>query len=161
MFIFLLYIYFFKIFFWFIYNFLIFCIDEFYFFKIFFLFSNNISNMCIITYFFLFYSINLISVSIFIIIWLNEKNILINKFSKHNRVNISSCEIKYFNLHLSFNFSKFIFELSFFVIFHLLTHIMLDLFDYMYILIFLFSLKIFLTTKTCQKSFMYKIPCVC
>ena len=113
--------------------------------------------------FFLFYSINLTSVSIFIIIWLNEKNILINKFSKHNRVNVSSCEMKYFNLHLSLNFFKFIFELSFFVIFYLLTYIILDLFDYIYIyiLIFLFSLKIFLTTKTCQKSFIYKIPCVC
>jgi hypothetical protein len=140
MFIFLLYIYFFLIFFYF---------------QIIFLICVALHN------FFLFYSINLTSVSIFIIIWLNEKNILINKFSKHNRVNVSSCEIKYFNLHLSLNLSKFIFELSFFVIFHLLTHIILDLFDYMYILIFLFSLKKFLTTKTCQKSFMYKIPCVC
>jgi hypothetical protein len=29
---------------------------------------------------------------------------LINKFSKHNRINILSFDIKYLNLYLSFNF---------------------------------------------------------
>jgi hypothetical protein len=58
----------------------------------------------------LFYSINLICISIFIIICLNKKIILINKFSKHNRVNVPSSEIKYLDLHLSLNFSTFIFK---------------------------------------------------
>ena len=59
----------------------------------------------------LFYSINLICVSISIIICLNKyKIILINKFNKYNWVNILSFEIKYFNLCLSHNFSSFIFK---------------------------------------------------
>jgi hypothetical protein len=74
------------------------------------LFSNNISNMCSLAYYFfsfiLFYSINLMCVSIFIIIWLNKK---INKFSKHNRVNITSCEIKYLDIYLSLDFFNFYF----------------------------------------------------
>jgi len=37
----------------------------------------------------LFYLINLICLSISIIVCLNKKNILIKKFSKHNKVNIS------------------------------------------------------------------------
>jgi hypothetical protein len=41
-----------------------------------------------IIFFLLFYSNNLISVSIFIIVWLDKKIILINKFSKHNRLNV-------------------------------------------------------------------------
>jgi hypothetical protein len=49
-------------------------------------------------------------VSIFIIIWLNKKIILINKFSKHNWINISSWEIKYFNPNLSLDFFNFIFS---------------------------------------------------
>jgi hypothetical protein len=67
------------------------------------LFSNNISNMSSLTYYFflLFYLINLICVSIFIIVWLNKKIILIKKFNKYNRVNVKSYEIKYFNLHSS------------------------------------------------------------
>jgi len=48
------------------------------------------------------YSINLIYVSIsIIIILLNKKLILINKFSKYSRVNITSCKIKYLNLYVS------------------------------------------------------------
>jgi hypothetical protein len=41
-----------------------------------------------IIFFLLFYSNNLICVSIFIIVWLDKKIILINKFSKHNRLNV-------------------------------------------------------------------------
>jgi hypothetical protein len=44
--------------------------------------------MCSLAWFFfplLFYSINFMYVSIFIIIWLNKKLILINKFIKHNK----------------------------------------------------------------------------
>jgi hypothetical protein len=52
----------------------------------------------------LFYSINLICVSISIIICLNKKIILINKYSKHNQVNISSFKIKYYDLKLSLDF---------------------------------------------------------
>jgi hypothetical protein len=63
--------------------------------------------MCNLTYF--FYLINLICVFIFIIVWLNKKIILINKFNKYNRINILSCVIKYLDLHLSFNFFNFIF----------------------------------------------------
>jgi len=49
------------------------------------------------------YSINLIyvSISIIIIILLNKKLILINKFSKHSRAIIISCKIKYLNLYVS------------------------------------------------------------
>jgi len=63
------------------------------------LFSNNIYNMYNFTYFFFlfFYSINLICVFIFIIVWLDKKIILINKFSKHNRLNVTSFKIKYFD----------------------------------------------------------------
>jgi hypothetical protein len=81
----------------------------------------------IMFFFLLFYSINLICVSISIIIYLNKKTIITNKFSKYNWVNIMACKIKYFDLHLSFNF-----KLLFMDFFHLLTHIILVLFDYMY-----------------------------
>ena len=40
----------------------------------------------------LFYSIKLICISISIIVCLNKKIILINKFSKHNWINILVCE---------------------------------------------------------------------
>lgn len=36
--------------------------------------------------------------------------ILISKFSKHNRVNIYSCKIKYLDLYLSLDFLNFIFR---------------------------------------------------
>jgi hypothetical protein len=55
---------------------------------------------------FLCYLINLMYASISIIVWLNKKIILINKFSKHNRVYVLSYEIKYLNLYLSINFSN-------------------------------------------------------
>lgn len=58
-------------------------------------------------------------------------------------------------------FFKFIFELSFMVISHLLKHIILDLFDYIYTLIFLFSLKKIFNSKNMSKKLMYKILCVC
>jgi len=56
------------------------------------------------------YLINLICVSISIIVCLNKKVTLINKFSKHNRINIPSFNIKYLNLHLSLDFSSSIFR---------------------------------------------------
>ena len=62
------------------------------------IFSNNASNIHDV-----FFSINLIYIFIFIIVCLN-KSFLINKFSKYKGVNILSFEIKYFILHLSFNF---------------------------------------------------------
>jgi hypothetical protein len=49
------------------------------------LFSDNISNMCSFDVFsLLFYLINLISIFISIIVYLNKNIILINKFKKHN-----------------------------------------------------------------------------
>jgi hypothetical protein len=42
--------------------------------------------------------------SIFINVWLNKDIILINKFSKYNRVDITSCKIKYPDLHLFLDF---------------------------------------------------------
>jgi len=57
----------------------------------------------------LFYSINLICISIFIIVCLNKKIILINKFSKQNRVNVLSFKIKYLDTHVS-QFFKFFFS---------------------------------------------------
>ena len=73
------------------------------------LFSDNIPNIYSFAWFFflLFYLINLICVIISIIVCLNKKIILTNKFTKHNRVNVPSFEIKYLNLHLS-RFFKFI-----------------------------------------------------
>jgi hypothetical protein len=57
--------------------------------KYLFLKIDNIFDMCSLAHFFslLFYSSNLMCVSISIIIWLNKKIILISKFSKHNWVN--------------------------------------------------------------------------
>jgi hypothetical protein len=59
--------------------------------------------------FFLFYPINLMCVYIFIIVWLNNMIILINKISKHNCVDVTSCEIKYLNLYVSLDFLNFYF----------------------------------------------------
>jgi len=102
-----------------LYFFFIFSIDEFYFWKqkkyvqIIFLICAVLHDF----FLFLFYSINLICVSIFIIICLNKKIILTNKFSKYNRVNISSFKIKYLNRHLSLNFSSFIFKYHWWLLF--------------------------------------------
>ena len=54
-------------------------------------------------FFLFFYLINLICASISIIIFLN-------KFSKYNRVNVSSFEIKYLDLYPSLDFLSFIFR---------------------------------------------------
>jgi hypothetical protein len=62
------------------------------------------------SFFVLFYSINLIRVFISIMIWLIKKIILIKKFSKRNWKNISSFDIKYFDIHLSLDFLIFIFR---------------------------------------------------
>ena len=59
---------------------------------------------------FLFYSINVIYALISIIVFLNKKIVLINKFNKHNQINILSFEIKYLHLYLSLDFSSFIFK---------------------------------------------------
>ena len=103
----------FEKFFWFIYIFFYLSYGWTLFLKIKKLLSYIISNMCSHAwcfFFLLFYSINLICVSISIIICLNKEIILINKFSKHNRVNVSSFEIKYLDLHPSLDFSSFIFR---------------------------------------------------
>ena len=114
------------------------------------LFSNNISNMSSLTYFF-FYSINLICVSIFIIVWLNKKIILIKKLNKYNRVNVKSYEIKYFNLHSSLLiFPVFIFSHCLWFFFSLInTHSSQFIWLNYCIYIFLFSLRMFLNIKTC------------
>jgi hypothetical protein len=75
-------------------------------------------------------------VSVFIVVWSNKKIILIRKFRKHNCVNVTSDKIKYFDLYLYLDFSSFYFESSFMVFFHLLTHIILYLFDYICVYIF-------------------------
>ena len=62
-----------------------------------------------VIFLFLFYSINLICVSISIIVYLNDKIILINKFSKYNQINILSFEIKCLDLHIFFEIFKFYF----------------------------------------------------
>jgi hypothetical protein len=80
----------------------------------------------------LLYSINLIYVSISIIFCLNKKIIFINKFRKHNWINISVYKIKYLDVHLSVSFFNFIFIFGLWF-FYLLTHIIIDLFDYMYV----------------------------
>ena len=90
-------------------------------------------------FFLFFYSINLMCI------------ILINKFSKHNRVNVSSYKIKYFNMHMSLDFSGFIFNYSLFFT-YLLTHILLDLFDYIYAQTFWFLHRIVLNMKTSWKT---------
>ena len=53
---------------------------------------------------------NLICVFIFIIVCLYKKIILINNFSKYNRVNILYFKIKYLNLYMFLDFLKFIFR---------------------------------------------------
>jgi hypothetical protein len=54
----------------------------------------------------LFDQFNFVKISI--IVCLNKKIILINKFSKHRRVNIQFFDIKYLDLYLSLNFLSFI-----------------------------------------------------
>ena len=61
-------------------------------------------------FFILFVTINIICVSIFSIVCLNKKFILINKFSKNNQVNILFFEIKYFDLYIFLDFSSIIFR---------------------------------------------------
>jgi hypothetical protein len=57
-----------------------------------------------------FYSISFMCVYISIVVWLNKNLILINKFSKYNRVNILCCGIKYLDLLLSLDFFNFAFN---------------------------------------------------
>jgi hypothetical protein len=82
-------------------------------------------------FFFHFILFNQFNVCVYFYYHLIEKKI-IKKISKNNQVNIPSCKIKYLNLHLSLNFSSFIFIYCLWLFFHLLTHIIIDLFDYMY-----------------------------
>jgi hypothetical protein len=62
-------------------------------------------------YFFslLFYSVNLTCMSIFIIVQLNKKIILIKKFRKYDRVNILFYEVKYLDLCMSLDCFHFYF----------------------------------------------------
>jgi hypothetical protein len=79
-----------------------------------------------------------------------KKLILINKLNKHNRINILSCRIKYFDQYMSWFFS-----VLFLVIvndFFLLTHMVLDLFYYIYARGFWFILRIFLIYKNLSKK---------
>jgi hypothetical protein len=80
------------------------------FFKIKIIYFQIIFLICVTLHIFiLFYSINLKCVSFSIIVWLNKKIILINKFHEYNRESILSCKIKYLDLYLSLDFSCFIF----------------------------------------------------
>jgi len=91
-------------------------------------FSDNIYNMCnFIWYCFslLFYLINLIYVFIFNIISLNKKLILINKFNKHNWINVLFINTFYFSI-LFLVIINIFFSCS-------IPHIILDLFDYIYV----------------------------
>ena len=56
--------------------------------------------------FFLFYSINFMGMFISIIVSLNKKIILVNKFIKYNQVNVSCCSIKYLDLLQALDFSS-------------------------------------------------------
>ena len=100
----------------------------------------------------LFYSINLVRAFISIIIWLNKNIILINKFSKHNWINVLSYEIKYLDLYISLYFSCFIFNYHLWL---LLTYIVFNVFFITCIhKLFLFSFRIFLT-KNMSKMPVY------
>jgi hypothetical protein len=77
----------------------------------------------------LFYSFNLIYVSIFIIICLNKNIILINKFMKHNWINVSSYKIKYLDLYLFLIIFFFLVIVYGFI--YLLTNIVFNLFLYL------------------------------
>ena len=57
-------------------------------------------------FFLLFYSINFIGKFISIIVSLNKKIILVNKFIKYNQVNVSCCPIKYLDLLQALDFSS-------------------------------------------------------
>ena len=56
--------------------------------------------------FFLFYSINFMGIFISIIVSLNKKIILVNKFIKHNQVNVPCYPIKYLDLLQALDFSS-------------------------------------------------------
>ena len=94
------------------YYFLIFFkINDFFSLIFFFRLSDYIYNMCNHAWCIfplLFYSINLICIFIFIIIFFNKKIILINKFSKYNQINFLYFRIKYLHQHLTLNFQSFI-----------------------------------------------------
>jgi hypothetical protein len=100
----------------------------------------------------LFYLFNWIYISISIIICLNTNIILINKFSKYNRVNISFCEIKYLHLHLSLNFFIFLFLVIVYIFFSFInTYSSRFIWLHVCIKFFIFTKEIS-NTKTCWKN---------
>ena len=104
---------------------------------------------------FLFYSINVIYALISIIVFLNKKIILINKFSKHNRINILSFENKYLHLYLSLDFQVLFLSIVNDLFIYLFTHIVLNLFNYMNAYFFLFELRFFKLKKYFEKTYIY------
>jgi hypothetical protein len=71
------------------------------------LYLNNISDMSDLAYIFsfiLFTQFHMCFYFYYILL------ILINKFSWHKQINISFCDIKYLDVHLSFTFSSFSFS---------------------------------------------------
>ena len=70
---------------------------------------------------------NLICVSIYIIVGMNKKIILINKFNEKQPRKYPSCDIKYINLYVFFEFL-----LLFMTFIYLLTQMIFYLFYYMY-----------------------------
>jgi hypothetical protein len=87
--------------------------------------------LCIMFFPLLFYLINLICLSISINVCLNKKIILINKFSKHNMVNIlfSRLNILIYTCLLNFQI-LFLVIINDFLFIYLFTHITINLFNY-------------------------------
>ena len=87
--------------------------------------------LCIMFFPLLFYLINLICLSISIIVCLNKKIILINKFSKHNKVNISFLRLNILIYTCLLNFQiLFLVIINEFLFIYLFTHITINLFNY-------------------------------
>jgi hypothetical protein len=87
--------------------------------------------LCIMFFPLLFYLINLICLSISIIVCLNKKIILINKFSKHNKVNISFSRLNILIYTCLLNFQiLFLVIINDFLFIYLFTHITINLFNY-------------------------------
>jgi len=93
-------------------------------------------------------------VFIFIVVWMNKKIILINKFNKHNQVNFLSFKIKYINLYMSLDFFIFIFSYCLWLFFHLFTHNSWFIWLYVCIKIFIFTYNSF-NYKNMLKKLVY------
>jgi len=123
-----------------------------------FFFLDNISNMCSLAWCsFAFYFIQSTWFAcLFLLSFALIKNILIKNFSKHNQVNIPSFKNILMHICLLIFQVLFLVIINNFLFIYLLVHTVLNLFDYMYSINFLFKL-IFFTLQKHIKKFVYII----